>query len=63
MRDKLKNNSHSEPTMYLAKKMWKFSAGNRFMVVVYLIMSSIAQLSALLEPIVFALLINEVQRN
>lgn len=58
-----KNINTTEPTIYLIKKMWKFSEWNRPNVIVYMLMSSLATLFLLLEPIVFALFINEIQKN
>ena len=58
-----KNKNNTEPTIYLIKKMWKFSEWNRRNVIVYILMSCLANIFMLLEPIVFAFFINEIQQN
>ncbi len=59
--EKIKENQ--EPTIFLLKKMWKFSKWNRKNVVIYLILTIISDFVLLLEPIIFAIFLNELQKN
>ncbi|MBI2578131.1 MAG: ABC transporter ATP-binding protein [Candidatus Aenigmarchaeota archaeon] len=49
------------PLIYMAREMWKYSEGNRRMVVLYLALSTIANLISLLEPVIFAMMLNTIQ--
>lgn len=53
----LKNN----PLIYLAKKVWKYSAGNRKNLILYLLMFVMANAVSLLTPLVFAKIMNMIQ--
>jgi ATP-binding cassette, subfamily B, bacterial len=50
-----------EPTLYLWRKTWEHSAGNRHKVVLYLVLSTIANLASFVQPLLVALLLNTVQ--
>lgn len=52
-----------EPFTYLFRKMWRFSAGNRSRVACFMGISVIANLFLLAEPLVFGVLLNEIQAN
>lgn len=52
-----------EPTIFLFRKMWKFSKGNRGAVTVFIVLQTLANLMALTEPLIFAKFINEIQLN
>lgn len=56
-------NIKEESTFFLFRKMWKFSDDNHFKVVLFLILSTIACILELVEPLIFAKLINEIQFN
>ena len=56
---KLKEN----PIVYLSLKLWQYSEGRRKKVVLYLVMSWLANLAHLCIPMIFALLLNELQQN
>lgn len=49
------------PVIYLLKKMWKYAAGNRRNVVLYISMSMLANLAMALEPLIVGLFLNAVQ--
>jgi len=53
----------SEPTIFLFKKMWRFSKGNRPNVVALILLLALSNAVVLLDPLVFAWFINEVQAN
>ena len=56
---KLKEN----PIVYLGEKLWKYSEGNRRMVVLYLVMTWLSNLAHLCIPLIVVLLSNELQTN
>ena len=56
---KLKN----EPTIFLFRKMWKFSEGNRKKVVLFIILFICTNFAGLLDPLILAKLLNEIQAN
>jgi ABC-type multidrug transport system fused ATPase/permease subunit len=51
------------PIFYLARKMWKFSEGNRPQVVLFVGLLVIANSIALLEPLIVAKILNTVQEQ
>ena len=51
------------PIVYLSLKLWQYSEGRRKKVVLYLVMSWLANLAHLCIPMIFALLLNELQQN
>jgi len=51
------------PIVYLAEKLWKYSEGNRKKIVLYLAMSWLSNMVHLCIPLLFALLLNEIQKN
>jgi ABC-type multidrug transport system fused ATPase/permease subunit len=53
----------SNPVVYLTKKLWKYSLGNRKNVVLYFSMLIIANSISFLEPLVIAKLLNIIQEN
>ena len=53
----LKNN----PLIYLAKKVWQYSVGNRKNLVLYLSMFVMANVVSLITPLVFAKIMNVIQ--
>lgn len=53
----LKNN----PLIYLAKKVWRYSAGNRKNLILYLLMFVMANAVSLMTPLVFAKIMNAIQ--
>lgn len=59
----VKNNSDfwNSPVPFLFSKMWKFSAGNRKNVVLYMIMFLLSNTLRVIEPLILALLINTIQ--
>ncbi len=59
MFEKIKN----EPTIFLFRKMWKFSEGNRKKVVLFMVLFLFSNLVGLIEPIILAKLLNEIQNN
>jgi len=52
---------NEEPVVYLWKKHWEFSKGNRKNVVLYVILSVIANIFVFLQPLVLAKLLNVLQ--
>lgn len=50
-----------EPTLYLIKKVWRFSKGNRHKVVLFVILFLIANIILLLQPLVIAKLLDVIQ--
>ncbi len=52
-----------EPIIFLLGKMWRFAGVNKKTVILFWTLSSIGNLIWLLPPIVFGLIINEVQVN
>ncbi len=59
MFEKIKN----EPSIFLLRKMWSFSEDNRKKVVLFIFLSICANLIELIEPIILATLLNEIQFN
>ena len=55
------NNNIKNPLVFLTRMLWRYSAGNRRMVVLYAAMSVAGNLIWSLEPLVVGLLLNEVQ--
>ncbi len=55
------NKLQNEATIFLFKKMWKFSVGNRKNVVLYLFLCICGQIILLLPPAVFGIFLNELQ--
>ena len=53
----LKNN----PLIYLAKKVWQYSVGNRKNLTLYLLMFVMANTASLITPLVFAKIMNVIQ--
>lgn len=53
----------NNPLIYLAKKTWEYSAGNRRNVVVFLILFAIANIISFFEPIILAKFINVIQQD
>ncbi len=51
------------PVIYLTRKMWKYSEGNRKRVALYFFLFTIANLINLLEPLVMAAFFNVVQQQ
>lgn len=56
---KIKN----EPTIFLFRKMWRFSEGNRGKVVLFMTLFLFSNLVGLTEPLILAKLLNEIQTN
>lgn len=54
-------NTKREPFTFLFRKMWQFSASQHYRIVAYVFMFVIANSIELFEPIVFAMLLNEIQ--
>lgn len=52
-----------EPTLFLFKKLWEFSKWNRINVVIFLLFFVLSNLVGLLEPLILATIINEIQQN
>ena len=52
-----------EPVSFLFKKMWRFAKGHRHLVVLFLVMSLVANVLTLMQPLVLGELLNEIQRN
>ncbi|PKL36452.1 hypothetical protein CVV38_00920 [Candidatus Peregrinibacteria bacterium HGW-Peregrinibacteria-1] len=52
-----------EPTIFLLKKMWKYAKGHRHLVLIFTGMFILAQLTLLLSPLLFGVIINEIQAN
>ena len=59
MFEKIKN----EPTIFLFRKMWRFSEGNRKKVVLFMVLFLFSNLVGLTEPLILAKLLNEIQIN
>ncbi len=57
--DKIKQ----EPTIFLFRKMWHFAGERKKYIVVVIVLQIIAQSVILIEPLIFAKLINELQTN
>ena len=53
----LKNN----PLIYMAKKLWEYSAGNRKNLILYLLMFVASNVTSLATPLVFAKIMNIIQ--
>ena len=58
---KRKKFDKSNPIVFMFKKLWLFSEGNHKKVVLYMILSSIAEIFYSLMPLVFAHIINIIQ--
>ena len=56
-------NKNTEPTLYLFKKMWKFSEGNKKNVIIFMIFFVISNIILLFQPILFWMFLNELQNN
>lgn len=52
-----------EPTIFLSRKFWQFSAGMHGRVVLYSVMFVIANLIALLPPLIFGAFVHEIQAD
>ncbi|HET6343576.1 MAG TPA: ABC transporter ATP-binding protein, partial [Myxococcota bacterium] len=50
-----------EPTLFLLRKLWRFSEGRRHKIVLYSVMLVLANLAVLIPPALFGLFIREVQ--
>jgi len=59
----IKNFLKKEPTIFLFGKLWRFAEGHRGGFVLYVILFIIANLVSLIDPLIFAELLNEIQRN
>ncbi|MDD5098355.1 MAG: hypothetical protein PHD31_01390, partial [Candidatus Pacebacteria bacterium] len=53
----------NNPVIYLTRKLWKYSLGNRKNVVLYFAMFIIANSISFLEPLVIGKLLNIIQEN
>ncbi len=53
----------NNPLVYLAKKDWEFSAGNRRKVVIFLILFALANTVSFFEPIILAQVVNIIQSD
>lgn len=53
----------NNPLIYLAKKDWEFSAGNRKKVIVFLVLFILANAVSFFEPIILAQVINTIQQD
>jgi ATP-binding cassette, subfamily B, bacterial len=51
----------NEPVSYMFKQMWKYSAGNKNKVVMFLVFSAIANLIIFFQPLALAWLLNTIQ--
>jgi len=49
------------PIVFLSKKLWQFSPGNRGNIILFFSLSVIAQLIAFIEPLVLAKILNTIQ--
>lgn len=58
-----KNLIQKEPISFLFGKLWRFAGGHKLRIVLYSIFFVIANLIGLLDPIILAKLLNEVQQN
>jgi ABC-type multidrug transport system fused ATPase/permease subunit len=54
---------NNNPLIYLARKDWEFSAGNRKNVVLFLVLFALSNLVSFTEPIVLAQVVNVVQKD
>lgn len=52
-----------EPTVFLFSKFWKFAGKNKPKIVFYICLFVISNLASLVGPLIFAELLNEIQRN
>jgi len=52
-----------EPFTFLFKKMWQFSVSQRHLIVLYSAMFVVANVITLLEPVILAKMLNEIQAN
>ncbi len=52
-----------EPVVFLTKKTWKYSEGNRFWVILYILLSTIANSIDLLWPLLVAKILNIIQEQ
>ncbi len=50
-----------EPIIYMFRKTWRFAHGHRLFIVLAIILETIAQMIALMEPWIFAELIKEIE--
>lgn len=55
--------SSQNPIIYLCSRLWNHAKGNKKQVVSYLVMTWVSNLAHLCIPLIFALLINELQKN
>ncbi len=53
----------TNPILYLTKKVWEYSSGNRENVVLYLVLFLIANATSLAEPLIVAKILNTVQEQ
>ena len=49
------------PIVFLTKKTWQYSEGNRKNVVLFMVMSLLANISNLFEPLIIAVVLNTMQ--
>ncbi|MBI3573795.1 ABC transporter ATP-binding protein [Candidatus Kaiserbacteria bacterium] len=54
---------NKNPLVYLAKKMWQYSEGNRRTVVLFVCMFIVADILWALEPLVVGFILNEIQEK
>lgn len=59
----MKNPENENPILYLTKKTWKYSKGNRHNVILYVSLFVIANGLAFLEPLIIAKVLNIVQER
>ncbi len=59
----LSNFLKEEPVSYLLRKVWRLAKGRRYLLIVEYTFQTISQLLGLLDPIIFALFVNEIQKN
>jgi len=52
-----------EATLFLLGYYWRFSAGKRKTVILMVVLSSLARVTALLTPLIFAAFLNEIQAS
>ncbi len=58
---KLKDKLKQEPTTFLFRKMWKFGSARRKHILAAIVLQAIAQGVMLMEPLIFAEFLNELQ--
>lgn len=59
----IKQSIANNPIVFLLKKMWEYSKGNRKAVVLYMVLSALANIVGLIQPVIIGVVLNNIQNN